>query len=175
MAANPSSASRLLAICGLILVAAVSRLIPHPPNFSPIEATALFAGAYVLDRRLAVLVPIAAMALSDLFLPAHSLAPLVYACMALMAVAGRFLAGRASVARVAAFGFCSALFFFAVTNFAVWFAGDMYPHDFAGLVACYVAAIPFFGNELAGVAVYSAVLFLGGHALTHREQAPRTA
>jgi hypothetical protein len=120
-------------------------------------------------------VPIAAMALSDLFLPAHSLAPLVYACMALMALAGHYLAGRATVARVAAFGFGSALFFFAVTNFFVWATSGMYAMTFDGLVSCYVMAIPFFGNELAGVAVYSTVLF-GGYALLSRQvPALRTA
>jgi hypothetical protein len=73
---------------GLILAAALSRLIPHPPNFSPIEASALFAGAYLLDRRAAVLVPILAMLLSDLVLGFHALVPVTYGCMAVMALAG---------------------------------------------------------------------------------------
>src|SRR4029079_16000972 len=102
---------------GLVLAAALSRLIPQPPNFSPVEASALFAGAYLLDRRAAVLVPILAMLLSDFVLGFHALVPVTYACMALMALAGRWLAGQASVGPIAALGFASATFFFLVSNF----------------------------------------------------------
>jgi hypothetical protein len=163
-----AAAPRLIAVAGLVLAAALSRLLPHPPNFSPIEACALFAGAYLLDRRWAVAVPIAAMLLSDLVIGFHALVPVVYACMALMALAGRFLAGRASVVNVAGAGLAAALFFFVVTNFFVWATSGMYPMTAAGLVACYVAALPFFQNELAGVAVYCTVLF-GGFALLQRQ------
>jgi hypothetical protein len=168
MRSDSNSTPRLIVVAALVLVAALSRLVPHPPNFTPIESIALFAGAYLLDRRLALIVPIAALMLSDLFLPAHGLKPVVYGCMAAMAVAGFWLRGRATLPRVAAFGFCSALFFFLVSNFFVWSGSGMYPMTFDGLVACYVAAIPFFGNELAGVAVYSTVLF-GGFALLSRQ------
>jgi hypothetical protein len=157
---------------GLILAAALSRLIPHPPNFSPIEASALFAGAYLLDRRAAVLVPILAMLLSDLVLGFHALVPVTYGCMALMALAGRWLAGQATVGRVAAISFASATFFFIVSNFFVWLTQGMYPMSFDGLALCYVEALPFFQNEVAGVALYSSVLF-GGYALLRKLTAPK--
>jgi hypothetical protein len=146
---------------GLILAAALSRLIPHPPNFSPIEASALFAGAYLVDRRAAVLVPILAMLLSDLVLGFHALVPVTYGCMALMALAGRWLSGHATLGRVAALGFASATFFFLVSNFFVWLTQGMYPMSAAGLMLCYVEALPFFQNELAGVALYATLLFGG--------------
>ena len=152
---------------GLILAAALSRLLPHPPNFSPVEASALFAGAYLLDRRVAILVPILAMLLSDLVLGFHALVPVTYGCMAIMALAGRWLAGNAGVGRVAALGFASATFFFLVSNFFVWLTQGMYPMSLAGLQLCYVEALPFFQNEVAGVALYSTVLF-GGYALMQR-------
>ncbi|HVF36238.1 MAG TPA: DUF6580 family putative transport protein [Candidatus Saccharimonadia bacterium] len=152
-------ASRLLLIVGLVVAAALSRLIPHPPNFSPIEATALFAGAVFLDRRLALLVPIAAMLLSDFFLGFHGGMPVVYGCIALIAWFGRGLATKRSPLRIAAYGFAGAVFFFVATNLFVWLGSGMYPLSAAGLVACFTLALPFFANQLAGVAFYSVVLF----------------
>jgi hypothetical protein len=162
---------RIAVLAGLIVACALSRLLPHPFNFSPIEAMALFAGAYFADRRLALLVPIAAMVLSDLILGFYWGAPVTYVCMALIALVASYgLRNRVSALRVAAFGLGGAVFFFIVTNFVVWLGLDhpMYPRTFAGLVQCYVAAIPFFKNQLAGVLVYSAVLF-GGFALMQRQ------
>ena len=167
MAIPTDRVPRLMLLAGLVVAAALSRLIPHPPNFSPIEATALFAGAYFLDRRLALLVPIAAMLLSDLFIGFHSGVPVVYACIAAMAWFGRGLAVKRSPLRIAGYGLAGAVFFFAVTNFWVWLADGMYPMTLEGLVACYTMALPFFQNQLAGVAFYSIVLF-GGVALAER-------
>lgn len=158
-------------VAALIVACALSRLVPHPFNFSPIEAMALFAGAYFADRRLALVVPIVAMVLSDLVIGFHWGAPVVYACIALMALAASFgLRHRVSALRVAGFGLGGAVFFFLVTNFVVWLGLDhpMYPRTVDGLVACYVAAIPFFQNQLAGVAFYGVVLF-GGYALLQRQ------
>lgn len=163
-------ASRLLLLVGLIAAAALSRLIPHPPNFSPIEATALFAGAVFVDRRLALLVPIAAMLLSDVFLGFHGGMPVVYACIALTAWFGRGLAQRRSALRIAAYGLASAVFFFVATNLHVWLGSGMYPLTAAGLAECFALALPFFQNQLAGVAFYSLVLF-GGFALVERRDA----
>jgi hypothetical protein len=159
--------ARTLVPAALIVACALSRLVPHPWNFSPIEATALFAGAAFADRRLALVVPLAAMFLSDLFLGLHSGMPVVYACIALMALAGRGLREPTTL-KVAGYGLGAAVFFFVVTNLYVWLSSGMYPLDLSGLVACYVAAIPFFQNQLAGVAFYSIVLF-GGWALLRRQ------
>ena len=173
-----SSTARNVVLVGLIVAAALSRLVPHPFNFSPIESIALFAGAFLADRRLAILVPLAGMALSDLFIGFHWGVPVVYGCIAAMAWFGRGLAQNRSVTRVAGYGLASAVFFFVVTNFFTWaFASliqhETYAYTFAGLMECYVAAIPFFKNQLAGVAFYSIVLF-GGMALIER-RVPRLA
>lgn len=167
LANRPAHASWAL-FALLILAAALSRLLPNPPNFSPIEAVGLFAGAWLASRWLAVLVPLAALLISDAFLGFHSGMPVVYGAMALIALAAHSgLRGRVSVGRVAFFGLAGASFFFIVTNFFVWLSSGMYPHSGAGLIACYVAAIPFFHNQLAGVAVYSTALF-GAWALATR-------
>lgn len=166
--------SRVLVLIGLVLACALSRLVPHPMNFSPIEAVALFAGATLASRWLALSVPLAAMLVSDLFIGFHGGMWVVYGCIALMALAGQRLGRRVTALRVAGYGLGAATFFFVVTNFFVWLGGDgaMYPRTWDGLVACYVAAIPFFHNQLAGVAFYSAILFGGWALLRQRLPAP---
>jgi len=150
-------------VAGMVLLAALSRLLPHPWNFSPLEAMALFAGARIANRTLALLVPLAALLASDLFLGFYPDIWVVYACFAAMALAGRGLR-RAGPGRIAAYGLASAVGFFLITNFAVWAIGDMYPNTGAGLAASYISALPFLQNQLAGVACYSLLLF-GGYAL----------
>lgn len=161
-----------LVIIALIAVCALSRLLPHPPNFSPIEATALFAGAYLSSRWLSVLVPLAAMALSDLFLGWHDGLWLVYLCIAGIAFAGAFLATRITALKVFSYAVSSAVAFFLITNAFVWLSSGMYPYSAAGLIACYTAAIPFFHNQLAGVVIYSTLLFGSWHLLQLRFFAP---
>lgn len=170
-----SDAARLALLVALIVIAALTRLMPgRPPNFSPIEAMALFAGAVFASRYVAVLVPLAAMLISDLVIGLHSGMWLVYGCMAVIALAGTQLAGRISALRVVGYGLGAAVFFYVVTNFAVWAGSGMYAPTVSGLVECYVAAIPFFRNQIAGVLIYSAVLF-GAHALLTRRAAQPAA
>lgn len=170
----PQSPTKLspgpLVLGAMILLAVATRLLYHfqpglvPPNFSPVEAVALFGGAYFADRRLALLVPLAAMALSDLVIGFHGLLWLVYACVAVSTVLGFGLRGKVGIARVAAYSVIGSTLFFFVTNFGVWFGSSMYPQSWAGLVECYVAAIPFYKNTLAGTLFYAALMF-GGFAL----------
>jgi len=158
MPARPNTMRNVL-LAVLIVACALSRLLPHPPNFSPLEATALFAGAYFAHRGLAMLVPLAAMALSDAVLGWHDGLPLVYACIAAMALAGSVvLRTRRTPARIALSGLGAALFFFFVTNGAIWLSAGT---DFCTgtLGACYAAGLPFLKNQLAGVAFYSVLLF----------------
>lgn len=164
---------RLAALCGLILLAAFSRLIPHPPNFAPIGAIALFGGASFADRRIAFVVPLVAMFLSDLALGilsgdlslgVHRLIPVVYGSFALIVCLGFWLRKRRTLVPIAGAVLASSLVFFVLTNFGVWALGSSYPKTWEGLTACYVAGIPFFRNTLLGDAVYNTVLF-GGIAL----------
>lgn len=157
---------KLVVISGMILLAALSRLVPHPWNFSPLEAMALFAGAHIARRWLSTLVPLAALLISDLFLGFYSGIWVTYLCFAAIALAGRGLRGGGAL-RIALFGLGSAVGFFLISNFSVWALGTMYPHTGAGLLSCYISAIPFFHNQLAGVAFYSLLLF-GGYALLRR-------
>lgn len=155
----------------LILFAAFSRLLPHPPNFTPIIAMGLFGGAYFNSRSLSILIPLLAMFLADFALQTgfwlglreyagfHSSLLAVYAVIALIAVIGWNLKDKISVPKVGMFALLSSVLFFVVTNFSVWMFSGFYPTNFSGLVACFTAAIPFFGNTLFSTLAYSALLF----------------
>ena len=143
-----------------------------PYNFTPVEAIALFGGAYFADRRLAFLVPLGAMLLADLIIGLHPLVPAVYACIAASVVLGFGLRGKVSVLRVGGYGVAGSLLFFVVISFVEWLLGDT-EYCQAGIVPCYVAALPFLQNWLAGTLVWSALLF-GGYELLRRA-APRLA
>lgn len=159
------SQTRLLFLLSLVLLAVLARLIPHPPNFTPIGALALFGGASFLDRRVGFLLPLFSLFLSDLFLGLHVLIPVVYGSFALNALLGRWYRSHRHVLTLAAVTFLGSVQFFLVTNFACWLL--YYPHTFSGLIACYVAAIPFFHNTLLGDAVFVITLF-GGLALAEQ-------
>ncbi len=178
-ASNPQFAPGPWVLATLIVIAALTRLLPHPPNFSPVEAMALFGGAYFASRAMAVLVPLAAMVVSDLALAAimggsyfEYMASagfwLVYACIALSAVLGFGLRGKVSGARVLGYSLVGSVLFFVVTNFGAWLGSPMYPQNGAGLAAAYVAGIPFFQWTVLGTLFYAALLF-GGFALLRRQ------
>lgn len=158
---------RFTVLAGLVLAAAASRLIPHLYNFTPISAMALFGGAYFSDRRFAFLVPISAMLLSDLLIGFHRGIPVVYGSFSLIVCIGFWLRRRRALSPIAGATLASSLLFFFLTNFAVWAFGSLYPRTLTGLLACFVAAIPFFQNTLLGDAVYSLILF-GGFAFAER-------
>ena len=159
--------ARLIAVLSAIVAAAALRLVPHPPNFSPIDAMALFGGAYLGRRALAFAAPLGALLLSDFILGFYPGIAFQYAGVALIVVLGWVALKRVSVPRLAGAAVASALLFFAVSNFGVWLVSGMYPQTLGGLAACFIAAIPFFQNTLAGDLFFTVLLF-GGFALLER-------
>jgi hypothetical protein len=157
--------SRFFVCTAMILVAVMTRLIPHPMNFSPILAIALFSGAHFVNKRDSILVPVLAWFLSDLILGFHSLQPLIYGLAALMAMAGWYLQKNSSATRVLGFSALGSVVFFLVTNFFVWLTSGIYNLDMTGFIQCYVLAIPFFQNSLLGDMFFSVALFGGFHLL----------
>jgi len=153
--------SRILAILSAILVAAVLRLVPHPPNFTPIGAMALFSGAYLGRRAIAFAAPFGALLLSDLVLGFYHGQATVYFSVALIVMIGMLALRRVSALRVGAAAMASSVLFFVITNFGMWLFSGFYPRTIAGLEACYVAAIPFFQNTVAGDLFYAVLLFGG--------------
>jgi hypothetical protein len=156
--------SRMIALLSAIVAAAALRLVPHPPNFSPIGAMALFSGAYLGRRNLAFVAPIGALLLSDVILGFYSGMLFQYFAVALIVLIGWLALSRISVLRLGIAAVASSVLFFAISNFGVWLVGGMYPHSASGLAACYVAAIPFFQNTVAGDLFYTILLF-GGFAV----------
>jgi hypothetical protein len=146
---------------GLVALDVVARLLPHAPNFTPVAATALFAASVLRTRALALLVPIAGMMLGDVVLGAYDFRIMiaVYCALTLpacVALLPRRLRGPRMLAPL--LPSCS-LIFFVVTNFAVWTFSPLYAPNAAGLVKCYVAALPFLRNMLAGDLFWCLVLF----------------
>jgi hypothetical protein len=151
----------------MVAVAAAVRIAPHPWNFTPIGAMALFSGAVLRNRRLAFLFPLLALFAGDVFVGFHKLMPFVYASFAVNIAIGLWLRDRRNVTRVGLAVFAGATQFFLVTNFAIWAYFNTFPKTPAGLGACYLAGLPLFWNTLGSDAIYS-TLFFGGYALAER-------
>jgi hypothetical protein len=162
--------TRLLTLSLMIFAIAMFRILPHPPNLSPVAAMALFGGAYFADKRVAFLVPFLALLFSDLLLGLHDTMLYVYGGFALTVGIGFWVRNRLSAGRIAIAAVASSVLFFIITNFGVWLTSALYPMTFDGLVQAYVAAIPFFQNSLLGNLVFTTVLF-GGFALLQRNVA----
>jgi hypothetical protein len=160
---------RTLLALALIALAAALRIAPHPWNFTPVGAMALFSGAVLKDRRLAFAFPLLALFAGDLFVGFYKLSVMliVYAGFLVNVAIGLWLRDRRTVARISLATLLGAIQFFLVSNFAVWQFMNTYPHNLRGLLGCYVAAIPLFWNTLGGDAAYAALLF-GGYALAER-------
>lgn len=156
----------------LILLAVLSRLLPHPPNFTPIAALALFGGVY-LEKRLALLLPLLVMVVSDSLIGFHATIPWVYGSFIVTALIGLWLKKHKQPQYILGAAVASSLVFFLVTNFGVWtLPMSGYPPTLSGLAQCYVAAIPFFKNELLGSLAYTSILF-GLYEVLARLIAPR--
>jgi hypothetical protein len=158
---------RTLLALTMIVLAAALRIAPHPWNFTPIGAMALFSGAVVRDRRLVFFFPLLALFVGDIFVGFHKLMFLIYASFLVSVAIGRWLRDGRTIGRITLATLLGAIQFFLITNFGVWQFLSSYPHTTAGLLSCYAAGIPFFWNTLAGDAFYS-VAFFGGLALAER-------
>lgn len=159
----------------MILTIAFSRLLPHPFNFTPVMGIALFAGAKFNDRKWSLLIPVVAMLLSDIGLSMiyhypvfHDTIFFVYGSVLLASMLGwRLKSEKLNAGKTVLYTLISSILFFVITNIAVWVFDGMYSMDAAGLVKCFVMAIPFFKNALAGDIFYVALLF-GAYELLRR-------
>jgi len=138
-------------VFGLVVVALLTRLLPHPPNFAPITSIALFTGFHFVNKRLALFIPLICMFLTDLILGVHSLMPIIYLSFVLISMIG-LKAKSLSLGTVLSASFL----FFIVSNLGVWYF--YYPLTWAGLSSCFILAIPFFINALMGDLFYTSVL-----------------
>jgi hypothetical protein len=150
---------RNIFIASALFVVIAGRLIPHAPNFTPVAAMALFGGATLSNKRLAFILPIIAMFISDLIIGFHSTMWAVYLAFAITVFIGTKINGNIKPLSVISASVASSALFFIITNFAVWLGSTFYPQNIGGLIECYVAAIPFFNNGLVGDLFYSGILF----------------
>lgn len=163
----------LWAVAGLIGFAALMRLAPHPWNFTPVAAMALFGGAVLRRPLFAFGVPLLALLASDVVLNlwhvGNALAPpnlWVYGSFIMIGLMGYGLGRGRSVGTLAAASVSGSVLFFGVTNLGVWAGGILYPRTAEGLAACFTAALPFFANTLAGDLFWNTVLFGGFYAFS---------
>lgn len=155
----------------MIILAAASRFLPHPANFAPIGAMALFGAAYFSKKIWAFVIPIVTMWLSDLvmtnvvfdysesFIWFYQGSFFTYASFALIALFGILVLKKVKVQNVVLGSLGASVIFFIVSNFGVWFSTPMYPNTFSGLIACYVAGLPFFKMTILGDMVYCGIMF----------------
>jgi len=165
---------QILMVLSLVAITALSRLVPHPPNFVPVGAIALAAGATLGPRWLAYALPLGGMLLADAALGPHRQMALVYAALAAMVWLGVRLGTNPRPLFVAGAAVSGSTLFFAVTNLGVWALDGLYPPTVEGLFECYVAALPFYGNSLLADLLYAGVLFAGLRWLG-RQQRPGLA
>ena len=135
--------NRNIIIISLIFLAVITRLLPHPPNFTPITGIALFAVKSFADKKLAFLLPLLCMIVTDFFIGFHSIVPFVY-----LSIIGISFIGYVSKKINSVTILKSSLLFFIISNFGVWLVG--YPNSIAGFLACYTMALPFFVNTILG-------------------------
>lgn len=150
---------KTFAVVGLIILAALTRLIPHPWNMTAVGAMAIFGGTYLRPRILSVVVPLLALFVSDAVLGFYSGMYVTYIAFALVAVLGWWLATEITAAKVAFASVTGSMLFFFVSNFGVWAQSGMYTKTGEGLLACYVMAVPFLGNQIVGDLLYASLLF----------------
>ncbi len=161
---------KIILLSIIIALAAISRLVPHPFNFTPIGAIGLFGAAYFKPKWLAFLVPFIALWLSDIIIMNGPMAAFyegfqwmghmpVYLAFLLIIGLGFILRGRVNIKSVLGTSLTASVIFFLVTNFGVWLGSTVYPANMAGLIACYAAGIPFFWSTVAGDLFYCGLMF----------------
>ena len=157
----------------IILLAAFTRIMPHPPNFSPMAAIGLFGAAHFAKKWQAFFIPLIGIWISDLvinnYVYSSSSSNIVwfysgfywqYISYILIIFAGLFIFNRGiSITKTVGGMISSSGIFFLVSNFGVWAGGTMYPKNFGGLITCYAAGIPFIHNTIISDVLFTTVLF----------------
>lgn len=131
-----------------VALIALSRIIPHPPNFTPILAAGVMTAHITHNLRISILMGLSAMFVADIYHGLHPFMIWTYSSVALASILGHYLK-NAYIA-----GLSASVSFFIITNFGVWLSSGYYEHTLYNLYVCYVAALPFFGNTLLGTMFY---------------------
>ena len=161
----------------LIIILAFARLIPHPPNFTPIIAVAIISGYFFKNFNLSVLILLAAMFISDLFIGFYENIIFVYVSLILITFIFHKISNKINFKNLFIYSFAGSVIFFVVSNFGVWALGSpglqdiAYEKSLSGLIQCYVLAIPFFGNTFLSTLIFSYPAIFIYRSLTARSSA----
>tara|TARA_X000000368_G_scaffold232366_1_gene183567 strand:+ start:482 stop:1021 length:540 start_codon:yes stop_codon:yes gene_type:complete len=151
----------ILSFIYISVLLAIGRLIPHPPNFTPILAAAIVAPYIMNNRFISLLIPITAMIIADFFIGFYSGIIWVYGSILLCGILSDYSKRFKNYKlQLGAMSLLSSLIFFVITNFSVWFLGDYYPKTYEGLILCYTMAIPFFQNTVISTVVYTGLFVI---------------
>ena len=156
---SKSDTKSWISIFTIVILAVVTRLIPHAPNFAPIGGLALFSGSH-FKKKIALAIPLIAMFLSDIFLGFHKTIPYVYLSFIIIALIGGLIKSNKWQSLLSA-SLISSVLFFLITNFGVWANGSMYQKNLNGLMQSYAFGIPFFRNTLISDLFYTFSFFYG--------------
>jgi len=138
-----------------VFILALSRIIPHPPNFTPILASAIMAPLLIKDRWFGIAIPIFAMFISDIIIGFHNYQFVIYSTILTI---GLVTPMNKNYALLGFMVLASSVWFFVVTNFAVWILWDFYPKTINGLISCYILALPFFKNTLISTFLFTGIM-----------------
>jgi hypothetical protein len=163
---NQDAIVKLLLAAGLIILAIIFRLLPHPANFAPVAAVAIF-GSAILPKKWALSLPLVIMVSSDLIIGFHSLIWVTWGSFLMIAIFSSKYLRQIRLLNVVGTSLAASLFFFLATNFGVWCEGRLYPLTFNGFINCYYNALPFFRNTLLGDLAFCGLLF-GAYVLVYR-------
>lgn len=190
MQMNKQNKTLLLSAGLLVLAAAFTRLFPHAPNFTAIGGMAIFGGSVIKDKKLALLLPLAALLLSDVCLQLFTETKgfygttqfFVYTAFLIITALATFMRKR-SVGNIALAAVWSGAIFFIFSNLGVWVSSNSYPKSLEGLGACYAAAIPFYKNDFFGNFilnsimgnVFYSILLFGAYSILERKTSMQKA
>ena len=153
----------------LILILAFARLMPHPPNFTPIIAVAIVSGYFFKNINLSLFTLLIAMLISDLFIGFYENVIFVYVSLLLITFVFHKMSNKINFKNLFIYGFAGSLIFFIVSNFGVWALGSpgvyniAYEKSLSGLIECYILAIPFFNNTLISTIIFSYLAFMANY------------
>lgn len=150
--------NNLLIIFILIILGILSRFLPHPANFTPIAAIALFAGTK-LNQKIAPFLSLGIIIISDLIIGLHDVILFTWGSFLIISLIGIYIRHKKGILPVVGGALFSSILFFIITNFGVWAVGKWYEMNLDGLIKCYTLAIPFFRNTLLGDLIYTGIFF----------------
>lgn len=150
----------LRSVSALILFSVIMRILPHPPNMTPMESLAIYSGFLWKENRSgAFLTPLVALILGDLVFGFHPYVFWVYGSLCLSVLMSYFTLKKSSLQKILLTHLVSSVCFYGLTNFGVWLSGGLYPLSGAGLSACYIAGLPFLLNSIVGSLFYGLIFF----------------